>query len=302
LHGARASEGRNPGSWEAALLEPALILVVSINKPDGQIGSHLHLLTTHRAGFLKSPDTLGESEAAMKLRPQSEAGFRALLALVIVAFSILGASVASWVAIVNASGAQGKAEAARLVFASVLPLFGTWVGTVLAFYYARDNLQAATDSTIRLAARSDPSTPVDQVMIPLSRIDGTTAPKGQLAEELLLRDIASRMASAGRQRWPIFETSGTIACVVHQSTLDAYTKTLQAGALTSETLADLSADPLQGPLIMALGFVGLRDQVDRARVAMRSVPNCNDVFVTSTGDKAGTVIGWITNTLLAGHD
>jgi hypothetical protein len=32
----------------------------------------------------------------------------------------------------------------RLVFVSVLPLFGTWVGTVLAFYFISRNLETAT--------------------------------------------------------------------------------------------------------------------------------------------------------------
>lgn len=52
-----------------------------------------------------------------------------------------------------------RPEMARLVFNSILPLFGTWVGTVLAFYYVRDDLDAATASTERVMGLKPP-TPV----------------------------------------------------------------------------------------------------------------------------------------------
>jgi hypothetical protein len=59
---------------------------------------------------------------------------------------------------------RNRAETSRLVFSSVLPLLGTWVGTVLAFYFARENLAAATESTLRLAGL-ETTTPVTNVMI-----------------------------------------------------------------------------------------------------------------------------------------
>ena len=45
-----------------------------------------------------------------------------------------------------------------------LALLGTWVGTVLAFYFARENIQAATESTLRFAGL-ETATPVARVMI-----------------------------------------------------------------------------------------------------------------------------------------
>src|SRR5690348_14978704 len=87
---------------------------------------------------------------------------RKWLAVGIVGASIFGIVVTSIVAII-AAGAE-RAETSRLVFSSVLPLLGTWVGTVLAFYFARENLQAATESTLALVGL-ETSTPVTRVMI-----------------------------------------------------------------------------------------------------------------------------------------
>src|SRR5215208_905627 len=92
----------------------------------------------------------------------SDASIRRWLAAGFVGASILGIVVISIVAI-SAAG-KTRAETSRLVFSSVLPLLGTWVGTVLAFYFARENFQAATESTLRLAG-IETATPVTQVMV-----------------------------------------------------------------------------------------------------------------------------------------
>src|SRR5436305_2257960 len=92
----------------------------------------------------------------------SDASIRRWLAAGIVGASILGIVVLSIVAISTAG--KTRPETSRLVFSSVLPLLGTWVGTVLAFYFARDNLEAATQSTLQLAG-IETGTPVTRVMI-----------------------------------------------------------------------------------------------------------------------------------------
>ena len=82
----------------------------------------------------------------MARSPRSgEALTRALIAIVIVGASLLSILVISGGAIALA---DDKAAMSRLVFTSVLPVLGTWVGTVLAFYFARENLEAATSSTL----------------------------------------------------------------------------------------------------------------------------------------------------------
>jgi hypothetical protein len=64
-------------------------------------------------------------------------------------------------------------------------VLGTWVGTVLAFYVARDNLHAATDSTVRLAGGIAPTTPVTAVMIGVNQIN----PKVVVADEAAAKSL-----------------------------------------------------------------------------------------------------------------
>jgi hypothetical protein len=35
-------------------------------------------------------------------------------------------------------------EILQILFSAILPLFGTWIGTILAYYYSKENLEAAT--------------------------------------------------------------------------------------------------------------------------------------------------------------
>ena len=68
----------------------------------------------------------------------------------------------------------------------------------------------------------------------------------------------------------------------------------------TETIGDLVSHPNFKALVTAIGFVGVNDVLETARAAMASVPNCNDLFVTSNGTATGAVQGWLTNTDLAG--
>lgn len=229
--------------------------------------------------------------------PLNDADRRYRLARMIIVASILSIGTASGLAIGLASD---RGQTTQLVFSAVLPVLGTWVGTVLAFYFARDNLQAATDSTLRLTGRTDPRTPVTQVMVPRERMTARTLAPGGNPADLALTDLAGAMAAAAVKRVPILTATGAVAYLVHQSTLDSFAQA--HGSQLSGTLADLVADPTLGPPVKALGFVGPHAVVAEARAALRAVDQCNDVFVTTSGQSADPVLGWLTNTDLAEND
>jgi hypothetical protein len=224
------------------------------------------------------------------------------LAVTIVSISVAGILLASIAAIYFAAEGD-RTETTRLVFTAVLPLLGTWVGTVLAFYFARDNLQAATESTIRLARRGEPQTPVGQVMIPSSQIDSYVVAAGDDPEAIKLNALYDRMRSLGRHRIPILSASGSVLYVVHDSTIagfaDAVRKDPADPRRFTETMRNLLQDGTFKKLVTAIGFVGANAVLADVRVAMRSVEGCNDVFVTTGGKQDDPVIGWVTNTDLA---
>jgi hypothetical protein len=230
----------------------------------------------------------------------SEAPTRKWLAIGIVAVSVLSIALISTVAILGAGA--NRAETSRLVFSSVLPLLGTWVGTVLAFYFARENLQAATDSTLALAGR-DKETPVTRVMIPEADFVAYDVGTNERVEDIELSAVHARMRQIAppARRLPIRDTSGAALYVIHDSTLTAYAESQnQTTATLDKTVGDLLLDPTFRALVEALAFIPETAAVADARRAMSSIENCNDVFVTSSGKREERAIGWLTNTRLAG--
>jgi hypothetical protein len=229
-----------------------------------------------------------------------EVGTRQVLALSVVVISLAAVVIVSGL-VIGFATPEGKPEATRLVFSSVLPLLGTWVGTVLAFYFARDNFDAATTSTIRLGRSLRPETPVQDVMIPLPRIKAYRLAAGADERAVALSDLLAGMTTSGFQRIPVLTADDRVVYVVHAATLSAFAESLQKlPADLDERMSDLLAVPRFATLVTAVGFVASGAVVDTARATMGSIANCNDVFVTSDGSASGMVDGWLTNTDLAG--
>lgn len=229
-----------------------------------------------------------------------DASTRKWLAAGIVFASIVGVVATSIVAIALAG--KSRAETSRLVFSSLLPLFGTWVGTVLAFYFARDNLEAATQTTLAIAGL-ETATPVAQVMIREADFVAYDLGTNQTPDSVPLSELRDKMRAMvpPSRRLPIRDASGAVPYVLHDSTLTAYAESQGASTTTlTQTLGDLLKDPDFKALVEAVGYVSEKATVADARSVMGSIKNCNDVFVTKNGKPDERAVGWLTNTLLAG--
>ena len=75
---------------------------------------------------------------------------RERISLVVLAISIASILIISIVSINNAKD-EDKGLAANKVMDATLPLYGTWVGTILAFYFSRNAFEAASSANSRNA-------------------------------------------------------------------------------------------------------------------------------------------------------
>ena len=188
----------------------------------------------------------------------------------IVGFSVVGIALISTVAILTAGAS--RSETSRLVFSAVLPLLETWVGTVLAFYFARENLAAATESTLALQGRAETATPVTNVMIPESDFIADDLGPNAAPEAVELSKLHARMReiSPPSRRLPIRNPSGAVLYVMHDSTLTAFAESVdQATADLNKTLGDLLAKSEFKELVEAIGFIPERATVADARRSWR---------------------------------
>jgi hypothetical protein len=202
----------------------------------------------------------------------------------------------------------------RLVFVSVLPLFGTWVGTVLAFYFAARNLEAATASTrslsetsARLAGVATAATLVSEKMIPWAEMKVLTLTEAE-ANDLNALPLSKLWGELEQirplDRLPLVGPDRTIKALVHRSLLTGFAAR-QPGtlpdSLLNQTVNELN-DEEKRLLRETFALVAASATLGEARTRMRVIARCHDVIVTETGAATEPVAGWLTDSDLAAID
>lgn len=238
----------------------------------------------------------------------SDSNVRSALAFTVTGLGIVALWVVSWVTLNNA-GTEDKGEAARLVFASIVPLFGTWVGSVLAYYFTSQNLRAGSETALAAVTaldRQSANTPVQKVMTPPTRIfPRKNVPNDDAAKALVLGELHQAMDNAGRSRVPILtDGQAPVALyVLHISDIEKYAGSLVpvvAPAAVTATLGELLNSPVADfKALTSFAVVPETATLADARTALRSSDGAKDVFVTTGGVKTGEVLGWLTNSDLA---
>ena len=253
----------------------------------------------------------------------SNADFRAKLGGRLVMGASVGVILLGIIVICAAAwGDQNKPavkEAAQLIFTSILPLLGTWVGTVLAFYYTRENFESASRTTlaaVRSGSQQLASTGVADKMLPANAIIKANIPGGKTIGDLLLKDLGDifdRPLPNGQKvsRLLIVNDKGACIGIVHRS---IWLEMLYRGATLTPPV-QLATDSLEKLLSEAyvtavsktfgefitstLAYVGADRTLADAKAAIEAKPQCQDAIVTATGNNAESMQGWISNVDIA---
>jgi hypothetical protein len=201
-------------------------------------------------------------------------------------------------------------DSAQLVLTGVLPLLGAWVGTVLAYYFSKENFEAATRSVTEISKKLTGDEALAQivaedVMLKIDAIKVYTLP----ATNLILTAMLDDLESAGKgNRMPILTASKQPAYSIHRSMVDRYlAEKARAGTGQADieklTLQDFFDDDPARETKFAKSFATIKanDTLADAKRSMDQDPGVQDVFVTTNGKRDGEVIGWITNALVAEH-
>jgi len=221
---------------------------------------------------------------------------RTILAFLITLSAILGTTTLSWVVIEAESTENNKIEErAQLVFNAMLPLFGTWVGTVLAYYFARENFVAATDSTAKLATLSPSKNLVLQsilvrsAMIPLSKLVFTDRAEDTLS------NLLENLEKKGLRRLPILEQDSQFpkSLVYYEDIANYYRHSTEAER-DSLTLQRFLDDSEKGNITKPFTILKIESTLKTAKEKMEE-EGCRDAFITETGQRNSVVLGYLTN-------
>lgn len=197
-----------------------------------------------------------------------------------------------------------RAFSAELVFTTITTLVGTWVGTLLAFFYSRENFESASRSMQQTIQRLTPDDKLHGVkvvdrMIPRGEMTSFDLKAGQDFKAIPLTELEALLAKAKVSRLPILNADGSAAAMVHGSLIAQFRSPPDVATPPTPdpaaTLGDLMKRDDFGERVTRLAFAGRDRSLRDAKAAMNAQPKCKDVFVTATGSAKEPVVGWVTD-------
>lgn len=221
---------------------------------------------------------------------------------------VLGLGIACLVLAHGIADPKERADYAKDILSFILPVVGTWIGTVIAFYFSKEGFEAATQNSLNLVKQLTPeqrlaTITIAEGMIPLDQIDpklsierGKTAADYRLKADLL----DARLDARRRERLPVLDEEGCVVFIAHRSLIDKFiVRKIAADANVrpdSLTLKDMAEDPETGRVLKeSFRTLPLSATLADAKRFMDTVPGLSDVFVTLDGTKQTKVTGWVTN-------
>lgn len=204
----------------------------------------------------------------------------------------------------------------QYIIGVLLPLWGTWMGTILAFYFSKENLDAA-NKTVRYLT--------DKITSPDERLKSVKTKDVMIKnivpyktddlkiEETKVYDLLKYMDDNKTDedkvlsRLPIVNSSDVLKYIIHRGTFDSYLiskiKTDPTTDLTKLTIRDMKNDndPTLKKIMSKdmLVFVNEQSSLRDAQLLLDKIESCKDVFVTPNGTSEEKIIGWITDTLVS---
>lgn len=251
-----------------------------------------------------NPEVLTEKEA----NARSRIG-RVVVYFALVATTLLGITAIS-VALVSAPEKDQTAYV-KDVLTMILPMIGTWVGTVLAFYFTRENYVAAAQQNVELMRelKLTPEQQLQSITVTEAMLDMsaptteklTLATPADAARLKLKADVAEGILEKHkRNRLPIVDTDGKMMYIIHKNYIDEF---LVRYANSGKPLADATLQELLdtqdlAAIFLSFAVVGKAARLIAVKQLMDGNANCADVFVTEDGTKGSKAVGWITNVIV----
>jgi len=143
------------------------------------------------------------------------------VALGVIILSGLGISIVAIIAIWAGTYATSpdNRNLIMTVFNTLIPMFGTWVGTVIAFYFSCENFATAAQTTRELVGQLGDERlrqiPVKNVWIPVAAIEAITVDVGREGT-VAFADVRAKL-SGKVSRIPVWDQNKVVRYVIHES-------------------------------------------------------------------------------------
>jgi hypothetical protein len=187
------------------------------------------------------------------------------------------------------------------IFNIVLPVIATWVGTVLAFYFGRENYVSASEQTRALLKQTSPAEVANEaaelLMRPIKEMVCITIQQAKDDKSILLKEITP-LFTVNVTRLPILDYQKVPKYMIHQGRIDNFNaapdKPVDTDTLDDFITSEKGKDREYGK---NTGFILVSRQtlVADAKKQMEMSENCQDIFVTENGKDNEPLLGWISD-------
>jgi hypothetical protein len=254
---------------------------------------------------------------------------RDILALVIVIFSItfLIAIVVVGIIVIKGLPEADKNGAFQSLYGTLLPLIGTWMGAVIAFYFGKENFEAASKSVQTMVEKfitsEDKLKSIKvsdlNVMIAIDNITDNKTIRTKADNEIKVEADLLGFFETNKniERLPIMDDKSVIRYILHKSLITDFAlnikldkikipmpATIPPAATAANktldliTLFDLINNSNEGyklSVTKSVEFVTKDSSLLEVQTKINNSKYCQDVFVTADGSATKPIIGWITN-------
>lgn len=234
----------------------------------------------------------------------------------VITFAVMGITI--YVAIFSLNNAPCKEDGSRdlsFIGQTLLPLWGTWIGTVLAYYFGKANFEAASKSyrevmrTAQTTEEKFAELAVKDVMLPVKEIvflDYETELNNPVSSILKYPQFEAY------NRFAVLDKNKVVKFMIHRGLFYQFIfsrqNELKPDELKPDTdkillseLLTATDDRFKKPLTRGLGFVSVNSTLLDAKHVMDATEECVDVFVTQTGKPSEPVLGLLTNNRIFEH-
>jgi len=221
------------------------------------------------------------------------------------AYSITAAVLLVTIYIAIYSLHKGKGD---VILQTLIPLWGTWIGTVLAFYFGKNNFEAATKSYQDVIEKLTPREKMSELlvkeyMVPLKKLVYLIYDEKKNEK---IYDILKYEQFEPYNRFAFFNSDGTAKYIIHRSLFNRFISSKvennlsieEIKELTLEDLVENSDDTIKNVLKNSFAIVSINATLLDAKVKIDSIPECLDVFITTNGATYEKVEGLITNNII----
>jgi hypothetical protein len=231
----------------------------------------------------------------------------------IIAISIAGLAVVTTLWITGNAMICKNEGGMDIVTKSILPLVATWMGAIIAYYFAKDNFNAAADRYDSMINKLSPedkmrSKSIEKEMIPIK--DMKTFQFREMKDKSILKDIQSASVMEGLHRF-IFLEEKRCCYIVHRSIFDRFIskkliqfenlndgKNSDVRALTLGNLMEEKDEAIFNFVHRSIVYLPLTGNLLDAKKALENNKFSQDVIITKNGRSDEEVLGWIPDTIL----